>query len=320
MNTQPHYIPVHLDLPGDKIRWMDISRFPDLPLMNSAAIVALEEFTLETSLNILTTLNALPAKPSGFIFHTSRCGSTLLTKILQRSANVLAFNEPQPINALLVNYATPHDNIANPSWQQQGNTLINNVLTTYLYTQKKIFIKFSSFNLLLLDSIMKLWPNVPIVFLYRNPVEVVVSNLEKQGGFLTKRYNRMLKYMLRQCNLHMPDDLTDEEYCVKMIDAFFYIILQHIKAPQSAILPMDYETISTDTVPDIFSFFGLEVTTQTRDAINNCMNHNAKNGTPFKKDATSKHAKASQYVRDLCEQFAWKNYHALKQYSQPLRQ
>lgn len=319
MHIQSHYIPIHLDLPGEKIRWMDINRFPDLPVMNSAAIVALDEFTMETSLDVLTTLNTLSKKPSGFIFHTSRCGSTLLAKTLQRSAGVLAFNEPQPINALLVNYATSGAN--DLSWQQHGNRLMNNVMAAYLYTQKKVFIKFSSFNLLLLDRIIQLWPDVPIVFLYRNPVEVVVSNLEKPGGFLLKRYNPMLKYMLHRCNLELPDHLTDEEYCVKMIDGFFYIIIQHIKNTSlSSIFSVDYETISTDTIPDIFRFFGLDVTASTHAAISDCLNHNAKNGTLFKKDTASKHAKASNEVRQLCEQFALPNYHALKQYSQPVRQ
>lgn len=317
MYTQSHYIPVHLDLPGQKIRWMDIKRFPDLPVMNSAAIAALEEFTLETSLDVLTTSGTLPGRPSGFIFHISRCGSTLLSKILQTCGDVLAFNEPQPINALLVNYATSRTN--DSPWQEDGNKILNNVLTTYLYTHKKVFIKFSSFNLLLLGRIVQLWPDVPIVFLYRNPVEVVVSNLERHGGFLLKRYNTMLKHMLHQCNLEIPDDITDEEYCVKMIDAFSHIILQHVKNTSSTrILTVDYETISADSLPDIFKFFGLEVTDHTHAAINDCLNHNSKNGTPFKKDVASKHAKASYTIRQLCEQFALENYHALKQYTQPV--
>jgi hypothetical protein len=315
--SKPHYIPVHLDLPGEKIRWMDVDRFPDLPMMNSSAISVREEFTLETTLNVLATLNALPGRPCGFIFHTSRCGSTLLARMLHGSADILAFNEPQPVNALLVNYTKSGYTKTDWAWEQRGNKLLQNLLSTYLYSGKKIFIKFSSFNLLVLNRIIQLWPDVPIVFLYRNPIEVVVSNLEKQGGFLLKRHNPLLKYILHQCNLELPDYLTDEAYCVKMIGAFFRIILEHLKnADRSKVLAVDYESISPDTVPDILRFFGLEVTEAKRDAIYAGMTNNAKNGTPFQKDIASKHARASKTILTLCEQFAFDNYHALKQYSQ----
>ncbi|SKC64276.1 sulfotransferase [Ohtaekwangia koreensis] len=311
---QKHYIPVHLDLPGEKVKWLNIKRFTELPVMNSAAIAALEEYTLETRLDVLTARDKLPGKPSGFIFHTSRCGSTLLTRIIQKAADVLAFNEPQPINSLLVNYTKTGNTVTDLAWEQRGNKLLNSLLSTYLYTQKKVFIKFSSFNLLVLDRITKLWPDVPIVFLYRNPIEVVVSNLEKQGGFLSQRNNPMLKYILNQCNLDLPAHLTNEEYCVKMINSFFSIILHHVKnIDRSDIIAINYETISPDTIPDILRFFKLDVTKTTHTAIAACMSNNAKNGTPFSKDIASKHAKAGHIIRQLCEQYAFENYHALKQ-------
>jgi hypothetical protein len=295
---------------------MDIERFPDVPVMNSAAISAHEEFTVETTLNVLETLNTVPAKPSGFIFHTSRCGSTLLTRTLQKSIDVLAFNEPQPLNALLVNYTKSGYTERDLTSEQRENKLMQSILGTYLYTNKKTFIKFSSFNLLILNRIIQLWPNVPIVFLYRNPIEVVVSNLEKPGGFLLKRHNPLLKYILQQCDLNLPDHLTDEAYCVKMIDGFFNVILQYLKhTNRPDVLAVDYETLSPDTVADIFQFFGLKVTEATHSAIYSNMTNNAKTGTPFDKDIASKHAKASNVICELCERFAFDNYHALKQYS-----
>src|SRR5438270_314368 len=54
----------------------------------------------------LAALDALHAKapgvaPAGFVFHMSRCGSTLIAQMLARLSATTVLSEPQPLDALL---------------------------------------------------------------------------------------------------------------------------------------------------------------------------------------------------------------------------
>lgn len=137
--------------------------------------------------------------PSGFIFHMSRCGSTLLAKAMARVPEHIVIDEGTPLNDGLWHYFT--NGWRTPVDESDENlTLFRNMVLALgrrrTPEQQTYFVKMRSWNVLFIDFIMRAFPDVPCLFIYREPAEVIVSALMRpvwildfkglpQGDFLT---------------------------------------------------------------------------------------------------------------------------------------
>lgn len=121
--------------------------------------------------------------PSGFIFHMSRCGSTLLTNMLRQNPEIIAVGEPGIVSDLL--YLIDEDNAAYVT--ELLKAAIQSLGQKRTGAEKHFVVKFSSPMTVFLPYIKAAFPEVPSVFLYRDPVEVLVSNLKdpEQGWIYT---------------------------------------------------------------------------------------------------------------------------------------
>ncbi len=102
--------------------------------------------------------------PRGFIFHVSRCGSTLVSRSLAAVPRHRVISEAAAVNQLL---------LAHSPDQQLLKGLVHALCGTDADTD--CFIKFSSWNLLFLEQILALFPATPWVFVYRAPADVMRS-------------------------------------------------------------------------------------------------------------------------------------------------
>lgn len=143
--------------------------------------------TFTTDIELLTHTNALNGYnalyPKGFIFQMSLCGSTLLARALAQSPHHLIMTEPSPLHENLWQYVT--DNWQSSATITSANRqLIKNLILAIgrqrATEQQTYFVKFRSWNVILFDVITQLFPDVPCLFLYRDPREVLVSALNKE--------------------------------------------------------------------------------------------------------------------------------------------
>ncbi|HXQ14307.1 MAG TPA: aspartyl beta-hydroxylase [Caulobacteraceae bacterium] len=112
---------------------------------------------------------ALPGlRPSGLIFHMSRCGSTLVSQMLAASPANLVVSEARPIDIVL----------------QIGEAAQANVLAAMIGAlgraasgERRCFIKLEAWHVLALPAFRAAFPDTPWLFLYRDPAEVIVSHL-----------------------------------------------------------------------------------------------------------------------------------------------
>lgn len=114
---------------------------------------------------------------SGFIFHTGRCGSTLLTKVLASSRNNHIISEAQPLNKIFA-LLTKGGDIAvesNPEHKIIYRNLLLALARKRLNTHQRCFVKFSSYNIHFAGFIQTIFPEVPAVFITRDTSEVVDS-------------------------------------------------------------------------------------------------------------------------------------------------
>ena len=123
------------------------------------------------------TEDTLP--PTGFIFHTSRCGSTLLARMLMAADHHTVLSEPEPLDAV-VQWA----NASGASRERQMAALraVVAALGRRRSPQtRRYFIKLDSWHILSMPLFRAAFPDVPWVFLYRDPVEILVSHREVPG-------------------------------------------------------------------------------------------------------------------------------------------
>lgn len=116
--------------------------------------------------------------PNGFIFHMSRCGSTALSRALARSPDHLVVSEADPVNQLLAPCEATRKR-----WLPH---LISVLGRRRRGTESAYFVKLSSWNILQLPLWRQLFPDTPWIFVYRHPVPVMVSILERPTGWLAQ--------------------------------------------------------------------------------------------------------------------------------------
>ena len=136
--------------------------------------------------NLSEMLSARPSlPPRGFIFHMSRCGSTLVSQMLAASDRNLVVSGASPIDAVVrakeVRPDLPDDEHAR--WL----TAIISALGQPRRGERNFFLKMHNLHILALPLFRCAFPSVPWIFLYRNPVEVVVSQFHSPGPHMIPR-------------------------------------------------------------------------------------------------------------------------------------
>lgn len=112
-------------------------------------------------------------RPDGFIFHMSACGSTLLANMLRAVPRHLSFGEPNVLYDLLALARSRSEDEAVALFRAAVGALGQRRLGV----EERYIIKFGSATTLFLPLIGRAFPEVPRLFLYRDPVEVLVSNM-----------------------------------------------------------------------------------------------------------------------------------------------
>ena len=104
-----HWTPIRFDFSGTApaVDWADMSEerfvepFFDQTVAQWASGPRSKQL-VRTGLEALVALDGEPSlEPAGMILHLSRCGSTLVSKLLGTLPGVVVISEPSPLNALL---------------------------------------------------------------------------------------------------------------------------------------------------------------------------------------------------------------------------
>mmetsp|Transcript_1970 Transcript_1970/g.4608 ORF Transcript_1970/g.4608 Transcript_1970/m.4608 type:complete len:546 (-) Transcript_1970:110-1747(-) len=110
--------------------------------------------------------------PNGFVFHESRVGSTLVANFLASDPLSLVFSESAPAaNALL------HCDACTREHKVQ---LFRDVVTLMGRSpfHQHLFFKFQSITVTHMDIALEAFPEVPWVFVYRQPVQTMMSHMD----------------------------------------------------------------------------------------------------------------------------------------------
>ncbi len=136
-----------------------------------------------------TRLDELPAMaaarpglaPTGFIFHMSRCGSTLLSQMLAALPAHVVLSEAGPFDSVLQMH------FRDPALTDEERIGLLRAMLSALGQprtgrESRLFVKLDSWHTLHLPLLRRAFPGVPWVFVYRDPVEVLVSHRRQRGS------------------------------------------------------------------------------------------------------------------------------------------
>ncbi|UUL82450.1 sulfotransferase [Sphingomonas qomolangmaensis] len=121
------------------------------------------------------------APPSGLVFHLSRCGSTLVAQMLAASPRHVVVSEAPPFDALVQLLERQ------PAISLAQRVLLVRAMAAALGrdrfgNRRHYFLKLDSWHPLALPLLRHAFPDTPWVFLYRDPVEILVSHQRMPGS------------------------------------------------------------------------------------------------------------------------------------------
>jgi hypothetical protein len=251
---------------------------------------------------------ARPLDIAGFVFHVSRCGSTLLGRLLATSPAHRVLSEPPPLDAALCGGGSSVGDATRIAWLR---TLIAAFARSGHPAEQRLFVKFDSWHSSLLPLVMRAFPDVPWVFLMRDPVEVIVSHLKQPGAQMVPG---MVGFTPPGVAAADAWRLPRAEYVARMVGAFEEGVEASLREAGARAKVVDYATLPSDAEHVIWPHFGLHPTAEERAAMESAWARDAKNPTAtFSPDAQAKQEAADPSVREAAARWAVPAWQRLRQ-------
>ncbi len=167
--------------------------------------------------------------PTAFIFHVSRCGSTLLSQAFSAPAEHIVIAEAPLLDEILRATEKQPDLPAatRESWFKQALALMgqqrNGKETDYI-------IKLDSWHIHFYEVLRSWFPQTPFFFLYRRPDEVIASHDKRRG---IHSVPGMVNHTLLKTNEPAFYGGDFNGYTAQVLEQY-YLALQHIHREQHA--------------------------------------------------------------------------------------
>lgn len=218
---------------------------------NSAA------FRSMSSLNMLEPWSATldTVSPSAFIFHVSRCGSTLISQLLGIPQQHIVLAEVPFFDALL---RSPYSK--RPIDAALLPILLNSALRLYGQVRRgdetHLFIKCDSWHLCFYRQLRQLYPEVPFILLYRSPDEVIQSQRRQRGmqsvqGVVEPGVFGFEESYIQQLSL--------DDYMALVLERYFQIMLEVAQDDKNMVL-VNYGEPILSIIDKIAAVSGVTIT------------------------------------------------------------
>lgn len=251
--------------------------------------------------------------PSLVIFHVSRCGSTLIPQTFSQSPRHLGLSEPAPVDFLL------REALGNGYLdEEQVVCVLRAWLGAWAQRSESGSLSLAAVTLKL-DSwctdkahvIERAWPDALRVFLTRDPLSVLVSQMNERALFLVPgvmgpHFGLPGVSLQEQCT--MPADL----FCARMLERV-YADMTRVADPSNALI-LDYAELHNAVEERLLPRLSWMPDASEREAMRERLTRHGKHPhQPFASDTATKHASASPALHALAKQWLEPHYRALLQ-------
>ncbi len=214
--------------------------------------------------------------PAGFIFHSSRCGSTLLCNMLDTLPNCYVIRESGIINKIL----------NDPDLSEDHKTLLfSSVIESYVaYSKslgKRCIIKFTSYCVLHIQTILNAHQGTPWIYLHRDPKTVLLSIGKNPPPWVSPLF---IKNVLCLSDEETPSQHTQQAALI--IGQCLRKVIQHHSHESKSKL-FSYQQLldqnGTSTI-DIACHFNFDIPAESASIMSSCLHLDAKTGQKRSKD------------------------------------
>lgn len=299
------WAPADYDPKRRVLEWMSAAEKP-IPPFYSEHISAVRGQLLSALIKPKTAL--LPAlnlsglvkqvQPAGFIFHLSRCGSTLVSRSFAGLPKCRVLSESPLLTQVLL------DRSLSDTQRRAALTFCIDTQGQLFHPEQHLLIKWNAWDLQFWSLILSLYPQVPVLLLLRDPVEILASQQKSAGYHMVRQPSRPL---FRE--LSVPEEESILEYQCKVLRLLLGYGLD--MSQRSQVMVVDYQELLPVIANKIANWFSLDLSQEECNQVEQCQLIHSKTAMqPFMADSQFKQsfftAEQKEQIHSFCN---WSNLH-----------
>lgn len=233
--------------------------------------------------------------PDGFIFHMSRCGSTLAAQMLGALPDTITVSEPEPLD-MVVQLPLVAQGVSDDLHVDAIRAMVAALGRNRSGDSQRYFIKLDSWHTLALPAFRRAFPDVPWIFLYREPIEVLVSQERMRGTQTAPGVLPPQIFGFTEAEMALPD----VDYIARVLARTCDAVVDNWHLGGG--LAVDYRELPEAMFTRVLPHFGVTLTPDERAAMEAASGRDAKApDTAFKADSAKKREEASPATRAAAE-------------------
>lgn len=228
--------------------------------------------------------------PTAFVFHVSRCGSTLMTQMLSALPIFVVISEPPVIDA----YFSFRHHQANDQGKWNDALLVQLIA---MLAQKRhkdeqhVVLKLDSWHMPWMPLLYTMFPQTRIVLLYREPQQVLASHQRQAGMHMVPGLIDTGRLSVSPVDLNGLAAADLPGYRARVLTAIYASAVAAVKslravdAMNERIKLVNYNTLPDTMLNDLLPWLGVELDAAEKQAMLARTRYHAKNtAVPFKGD------------------------------------
>jgi len=223
--------------------------------------------------------------PAGFIFHMSRCGSTLAGQMLAALPDMSVVSEAAPVDAM----ARLCRRWPGPSADDAARCLAA-MVRAFCRNAGRTVLKMHAWHTLMLPLFRRALPQVPWVFLYREPAEVLVSIMRQRGTEMQPGAVPPAFYGIAE-----PAS-GDEAYCAQVLEKICGAVVANHALGGGRLIA--YHDLPDAVARELLPHFGVAPDAGDLAALQAAARDDPKSAMPFADDRDSKRAAITAAIRE----------------------
>jgi len=307
------WTPIRLDFsgPAPAVYWADLTAasfvepFFDQTVAGWAAGPRARPL-VRTGLDALEALDGEPSlQPAGMIFHLSRCGSTLVSRLLGTVPGVVVLAEPAPLNALLGLDPGRMDEF---TLVRLVRLVVRALARCRHGDERLLVLKCSSWNIRRRAVLAAAFPETPWVWVQREPAHILASLFAKPPDWLRVQTAPAQAAWLFGLDSAAVPAMTPVEFAARTLGA----MLAAAAAYPAQRLCIDHADLPAAVWRHVLPHFGLEADAATIDRMIAESRFYAKDPAPRAfAGAAAESRRITEEMLAAAQQFADPGYHAL---------
>ena len=310
------WIPIRVFWRGGRA-WVDwchfgAERFSE-PFFRDSVAIALrrpfnQAFRHETPIEALHEWRAASPglQPTAFLYHASRCGSTLVAQMLAALGTHVVVSEPPMVDAVLrAHHLAPGlDEDTQVEWLRG----LVSALGQPRNGETGFVIKLDAWNVFELGLMRKAFPGTPWIYLYRDPVEIAVSQLRQRGAYMIPG---MIGPALNLFDLGEAMEMPAEDFIARVLGKMLEAGREGCSSAGG--LALHYDELPRALWTTFRDVLGIRDDDATREVLQRAARWDAKNPRlEFAADMERKQREADPALRSLVDRWAGDAYRAIE--------